>query len=128
MGILRRISLIIRGLAAGQTERLDEIARDELSSVAPTQTPVIKKPVTLQPMIAHLAADYRTLGVEPDADLDAVETAWRALASRADPKRFPAGSDEEKRAAAILDSINEAYARIREELNPTEGRFGRLEL
>ena len=68
------------------------------------------------------------MGVKPGSDLDAVESKWRELVRRADPKRFPLGSEEERRAAEILNSVNGAYARIREDLNPTEGRFGRLEL
>ncbi len=77
---------------------------------------------------AALAADYRLLGLRAGADLASAEEAWRRLAARADPKRFPSGSEEERRAAEILKSINEAYERIRESLIPTEGRFGQLEL
>jgi len=86
-------------------------------------------PARIKPrQIDALAQDYLTLGVRVGSDLEAVEAAWRLLARRADPKRFPAGSDEEKRAGELLAQINESYTRIRESVNPTEGRFGRLEL
>ncbi len=93
---------------------------------APATPPVRPK---AQPAITGgLEPDYLLLGVPVGADLDIVEAAWRRLARRADPKRFPPGSEEEKRAGVLLCRINDAYARIRESVNPTEGRFGRLEL
>jgi len=75
-----------------------------------------------------LASDYAVLGLTSEAKIEAVEAAWAQLARRADPKRFPEGSEESKRAAEILKKINTSYERIRESLNPTEGRFGKLEL
>lgn len=126
----------MRGYLTTSQERINQIAAEEelrrtaeqhktngslLSITVQTQT-------AIPPRQAHLIADYKTLGIKPGSSLDEVEAAWKRLALRADPKRFPSGSEEEKKAAAILDSINRAYANIREELNPTEGRFGKLEL
>jgi hypothetical protein len=102
-------------------------ALDELTEPVPAR-PDIRPAVRQSEVQLRAAADYRMLGLRPDAALEQVEAAWRELARRADPKRFPEGSDEEKRAADILKRINGAYARIREYVNPTEGRFGRLEL
>lgn len=144
MGILSRIGTILRSYAHSTTDRIERVAVEEeirqakarkeaeeemkaleLEPVA--QTP--RQPRIQPPIIStELASDYRLLGVRPGADLDAVEAAWHQLVQRADPKRFPAGSEEEKKAAEILKKINEAYVRIREHLNPTEGRFGQLEL
>ncbi len=151
MSIIRRLALVLKSYLSAVENRLDAIAQEETQSEAELlrnameelkssvvtieQTPNSNSPSSLQPapfthvsQTADLAADYRILGLTPNADLAAVETAWRNLASRADPKRFPAGSEEEKRAAQLLKLINAAYARIREAVIPTEGRFGRLEL
>lgn len=140
MGFLGRISVIVKSLVNTTTTRLERVAAEEELREARAKREAAEdlrrtsneRPAAAVPpkhgMTASLASDYRLLGLKPDADLDAVEDAWRKLATRADPKRFPAGSDEEKKAAAILTSINQAYERIREALNPTEGRFGQLEL
>lgn len=145
MSIFQRISLVIKSYLSATSSRMERVAAEEELRLAkarrealeeigkssdanpgrPIQTP--NYPVR-QEVSAKLAADYRLLSVPVGSDLDAVEAAWRKLANRADPKRFPSGSDEEKKAAEILQAINEAYARLREVLNPTEGRFGQLEL
>jgi len=151
MSIIRRLALVLKSYLSAAKDQLDAVAREEdrreaeslrkaieeLKSSAETSEQIPdgyspsnlhSTPFTPFSQTADLAADYRILGLTPDADITAVETAWRNLASRADPKRFPAGSEEEKRAAELLKLINAAYARIREAVNPTEGRFGRLEL
>lgn len=136
MGLLRRLSYIIRGYVASAEDKIDKVAAEEELRLVTRRQPLgdtlshtdFSPHAQVRRHIGRLEADYKMLGVSPGSDLAAVEDAWRKLASRADPKRFPAGSEEEKSAAKILDSINLAYKRIREELNPTEGRFGRLEL
>lgn len=147
MSIVRRIALVLKSCLSSTGERLDRIAAEEerrdaeslkkaLEEVKSAQAPSSRLAPSsaatasrqASPEAVRLASDYRLLGVSPGSDLNAVEAAWRNLAARADPKRFPAGSDEEKRAAELLNSINQSYARIRAALNPTEGRFGQLEL
>ncbi len=132
MGLLRRIGLVIRSYVASAEDKIDKVAaEEELRQAALNKHADLPKQLShtpLQRSFSRLDAEYKILGIKPGADLHSVETAWRQLALRADPKRFPSGSEEEKAAAQILDSINKAYKRIREELNPTEGRFGNLEL
>ena len=141
MGLLGRLIGIMRGYVKAAEDRAERVAAEEELRLAKAHKEAIEelgKPVPVPPDITptirqpevqiRVAQDYRTLGIDPGATLEHVEAAWRELARRADPKRFPAGSDEEKRAADILKRINAAYARIREYVNPTEGRFGRLEL
>ena len=136
MGVFERLIGIIRGYFTAASARIERAAEEaehrarleavrELEAGQTTRPPPVERPAPAQ---HQLTADYRLLGLPPGADLAQAEAAWRRLADRADPKRFPAGSDEEQRAAQILTSVNQAYARIRELLNPTEGRFGRLEL
>lgn len=146
MGIFRRLALIMKGYVSATGDRLDKIAAEEelretrsrqkaakeLESATATDRFRARTDATGHVVVAdaapRLANEYRLLGLKPGAQLEAVEAAWRELARRADPKRFPSGSPEERKAAEILNAVNDAYASIRESLNPTEGRFGRLEL
>ena len=149
MGVLQRLILILKGYIGATSDRVERLAVEEELRLARARKEALGEPQSTQtrhpsarsvssrrltPSVRgarisdSLLADYRLLGVKPGSELEAVESIWRGLARRADPKRFPSGSEEEKKAADILKSINRAYARIREELNPTEGRFGRLEL
>lgn len=146
MGVFQRIVLIMKGYLSAASDRVERVATEEESRLAKarkqaleelkglsstdipsTSIPTAPASTRTAPQQARLTADYRMLGIAPGSDLETVETAWRELARRADPKRFPSGSEEEKKAAEILRSVNDAYARIREAMNPTEGRFGRLE-
>jgi len=147
MGLLTRIAIVIKSYVTAAGDRMERVAAEEelreakarrkaleelksleADQAASTSPPSRRVPSPPPAVSESLAADFRLLGLAPGADLTAVEAAWRKLAERADPKRFPAGSEDEKKAARILESINAAYARIREALNPTEGRFGQLEL
>lgn len=138
MSILKRLSIVIKGYISATGDRLDQIAAEEELREASAKRTTNPGSVTAAPSAPphfrphtipeRLLGDYRLLGLRPEATLDEVEATWRNLALRADPKRFPSGSTEEHKAAEILRSLNEAYARIREHLHPTEGRFGQLEL
>lgn len=74
------------------------------------------------------ASDYRVLGVPVGSDLASVQDAYEKLARRCDPRRFPEGSAEQKDAARILERVNVSYEALRKRLDPTENRFGKLEL
>ena len=140
MGLIKRIVLIIKSYAHSANNRIEMLAAEEelrhaagIHKTSPKSDSI--DPISdASPAKVHshatnqLSTDYLLLGIKPGSDLDTIESAWRRLALRADPKRFPSGSDEEKKAAEILKSINEAYERVREAMNPTEGRFGQLEL
>jgi hypothetical protein len=75
-----------------------------------------------------LARHYRVLGLEPGADLEEVEVKYAELSKRCDPSRFPEGSTEHETAKGILARVEHSYREIREELDPTSGRFDKLEL
>lgn len=140
MSILRRIALVVKSAIGGMSKRVDNIAAEEEMRQARAQShkadipqstspdPPAAQSAHLKPVSESLSRCYALLGLRYGATIDEVETAWRSLSTRSDPKRFPSGSNEEKRAAKILDSLNDAYTAIREHLDPTEGRFGRLEL
>jgi DnaJ-domain-containing protein 1 len=97
-----------------------EIARGEGGGIrnAP-QTPPVANP---------LSRHYRVLGLEEGADLEAIEEAYAGLAKRCAPDRFPAGSEEQKAAQEILQRVEAAYNALKDALDPTAGRFDKLEL
>jgi hypothetical protein len=57
-----------------------------------------------------------------------VQSEYEKLSRRCDPRRFPEGSDEQKQADLILGRVNASYEALRRRLDPTENRFGKLEL
>ena len=79
---------------------------------------------TSDPLLFH----YKLLGVEPGSDFVTVQGAYNSLATRSDPSRFPAGSEEETQAKEIRARLNESFKVLREALDPTSRRFDMLEI
>lgn len=75
-----------------------------------------------------LATQYRILGLQDGADLESVEAAYQGLAARCSPDRFPAESSERESASEIFKRVDSAYNTLKEALDPTVGRFDKLEL
>lgn len=65
-------------------------------------------------MTLDVAQAYRVLGLAPGATLDEVKTAYRDLAQVWHPDRFPDNDRLREKAQLNLQSINEAYALIRD--------------
>lgn len=97
------------------------------SEIAPAAPPPVQQP-PVQSGSNALAIHYRVLGLTVGADLIEVERVYKELAARCAPSRFEAGSPEASDAAAILVRVEAAYTRLREALDPTAGRFDKLEL
>ncbi len=100
------------------------------TTVAPQQAPS-PQPRSAAPATAPasaLAKAYRVLGLPDGADLSDVEAAHSALAARCAPDRFVDGSDEQRTAEEILARVEAAYDELRDALDPTAGRFDKLEL
>lgn len=74
-----------------------------------------------------LAFHYQLLGVENGADFVTVQGAYKKLAARCDPARFPADSDEAKQAATLRERLDASYKVLREALDFTARRFDLLE-
>jgi len=68
------------------------------------------------------------LGLAEGADLADVEAAHAALVARCAPERFEEGSEEQRIARGILMRVEAAYDELRGALDPTAGRFDKLEL
>ena len=71
---------------------------------------------------------YRLMGVEPGMEFSTVQAAYNKLTARADPGRFPAGSNEAREAQAIRDRAETSYRILRDALDPTSRRFDLIEL
>ena len=70
---------------------------------------------------------FQTLGIAVTHDLSLVQSTYETLVRRADARRFPDGSAEQKAVESILERVNVAYDVIRRKLDPTENRFSKLE-
>ena len=108
-------------------------ARGELDGNTATETHVAPSVVQAKTVVSGIwtadeRAAFQTLGIAPIEDLSKVQATYQQLAGRADSRRFPDGSMEQQAAAQILERINNAYDMIRRKLDPTENRFGKLEL
>lgn len=109
----------------------DSTARTS-TEVPPVRTPPTTRqegaPASAPPLSEDLQAHFRLLGIPPNADLRQAQEAYRQLMERADPERFPEGSEERRRAEQIRQRIQEAYDAVRHHLDPTSARFDRLEI
>ena len=74
-----------------------------------------------------MEACYELLGVQPGADLTAIERAYEARTAELRTDRYPAGSPERAAIDARLSALAAAYEKLRDTLNPVETRFERLE-
>jgi len=122
-------------------QRAERSARQELKDEANARpTPTLRTPeeiasgaprpaMSAAPQPASpLAIHYRVLGLEEGADLGAIEAAYHRLAKRCAPERFPEGSEEQQAAQEIFKRVDAAYNALRDALDPTAGRFDKLEI
>ncbi len=92
-----------------------------------TTTHITPGSINTQAVPDPLGYHYKIFGLEPGADFADVETSYRKLIARADPSRFPLGSDDAAKAADIRSRIETSFRALRDELDPTARRFDRLE-
>ena len=72
---------------------------------------------------------YKIIGVPNGSDFLTVESAVNKLRERCSPTRFPNGSSEQADAQVILQRVEEAFAVLKNALEPMSGsRFDKLEL
>lgn len=154
MGMTRRIKRIAKAYLRSARQRLDdleaELARRELEEALQPGGGLHDEPRTSDPVMSvgqpalpsragetstrsdtpdfDLPTCYRLLGLPEDATLEQLETIYNNLMQRADPSRFPEGSEERKRAEAIQQKVKLAYRRIREQIDPTFARVSRIDL
>lgn len=127
--------------AEAALKRAELEARRELDEITPSSRPTLRRPEEIAPPLGdpatprHVAAPanplsvhYRILGLEEGADLATVEATRAKLVARCAPERFPEGSEERRAAEEILKRVESAYDALKEALDPTAGRFDKLEL
>lgn len=85
-------------------------------------------PPSQAPQTDPVQTAYKILGVAPGSDWPTVQQTVNKLRERGAPSNFPDGSQEQTDAKAILERVEEAYQVLRNALDPTEGRFDRLEI
>ena len=102
----------------------EQIATGGRTEFAPQSSRPATQPVHgSDPLPFH----YQLLGVENGADFVTVQGAYKKLAARCDPARFPANSDEAKQAATLRERLDASYKVLREALDFTARRFDLLE-
>jgi hypothetical protein len=150
MGISRRLRNIAIGQINAIKERLDRIdndtdlddpleeakARREVMGADPLREK-LRTPEEIAggsgatrpaPAPSPLARHYRVLGLPEGADLEAVDAAYEKLVARCKAEHFTPGTEEAAAAAEILRRVETAYDALRDALDPTVGRFDKLEL
>jgi hypothetical protein len=85
-------------------------------------------PSNSTPGMDALQAAYKVIGVPMGSDFLTVQRAVEKLRQRIATANFPEGSPEQADAARISDRIENAYRVLQTALDPTEGRFDRLEI
>ncbi len=111
---------------AAAYDELAEALKDRAAETpaAPSST---LPPVPALSGIDPLAASYELLALQPNATMAQVEQAYQERLRLWDPSRYTAGSPERTAAESQVKALTAAYDRIRDQLNPTETRFERLE-
>ena len=139
MSIPERLWRVARGrwlLSQQGTEDLqaDAAALAELeqhlrSTPVPNARGAQLPPTTTQASGMHdpLEACYALLQVNMSAAMDEVERAYEARLAELNPDAWPAGSAERELVERRRVAVTTAYEKVRDLLNPTEGRFDRLE-
>ncbi len=116
--------------------RLARRSPEEIATGAktkPPSPPAARPPTAPAPSQSPgspLTIHYRRLGVEDGADLGAVEEAYAKLRDSCQriKERVPKDSEELKSAEEILKRVDDSYNTLRDALDPTAGRFDKLEL
>jgi DnaJ-domain-containing protein 1 len=111
-------------IATGRTKEAPSSTRTLASS---PQTESRVSPVKAAP-VNPLTHHYKVLGVDEGSDFQTVQAAYSKLAARCSPDRFPDNSEEQKTVIEIRQRVDSSYNSLRDALDPTSGRFDKLEL
>jgi hypothetical protein len=120
-------------IADAEAKLAQAAAYDELAEALKDRPETPAAPAsTLPPVptlsgIDPLAASYELLALQPGATMAQVETAYQERLRLWDPTRYVAGTPERTAAESQVNALTAADDRLRDQLNPTETRFERLE-
>ena len=81
------------------------------------------KVMEVNPLTHH----YRVLGVDDGSDFMVVQNAYSRLSTRCDPERFEKGTEEHDTVLEIKKRVDASYEALRDSLDPSVGRFDKLE-
>jgi len=139
MGTLDRVYRLLKSYINDQYERLQEIERqyaeteldDPTTRIPPQASPTSATPLSRPPSVSdspEILSAYRVLGVQNGSDIAVVRAAYTKLIRRADPGRFPEGSEESNQASEIRKRVDLAYETLQKALDPSSKRFRQLEI
>ena len=122
----RRAYDILRGYVNREWDRLQGDAAE-----AELDAPIVASPTETAgplPAVLDVFQARGILGVTPTATFIEIKQAYLRLEERSDPAKFPSGSIEARKAGEIRQRVREAFALLSEHCDPTERRFGNLEI
>lgn len=135
MSTARRAYDLLRGYVNHEWERLRDIdvSQEERELYAELDSPLAQPisqdaPATPTTTVEPKEQARRILGVVDNAPFTDIKQAYDRLRQRSDPKNFPENSAESRQAAIILQRVQWAYGVLTEGMDPTEKRFGSLEI
>jgi hypothetical protein len=102
-------------------------AREQLRPKSAT-VPAPTTSTTTAEASTGIESDYTFLGVPVGSDLATIQAKYEEITRRCDVNRFPDGSPERAKAKEILERAHASYEAICRRLDPTQNRFGKLEL
>ena len=148
MSTSRRAYNMVRAYVSREWDRLNgqeaadawnELEQSAGTVAAPTRAPTI--PVPTPPLTEEQKAAAKelyemeqerlarsVLGVNATDGFEAIHQAYEKVIRRADPARFPAGSDEAKMATEIQSRVERAYRILSKKFSGIERRFQSLDL
>lgn len=133
MSTTDRAYRILRGYVSREWDRVKGLERllaeQELEQQPGTAVPT-ERSLGPEPSMAGdpKAQARRILGVPPDAPFREIHKAFVRLNRRADPRNFPAGSEEAAIASRLQQKVQWAYRVLSEGVDEREKRFGSLEI
>lgn len=136
MSSAKRAYDLMRGYVNREWDRVRGLERLEAESELRGETSLARETFAQNhrgPIEAAYGTDEQhaarlILGVAEGADFREVRKSYERLDRRSDPEKFPAGSDEQKRAAELRERIRWAYRKLTADVSEQEKRFGSLEI
>lgn len=124
---------ILRGYVGREWDRIQgveaDVAEQELLEYLPPTAPATQSNNVTQQVAEDRDEHARKiLGVTQDSSFSDIRKAFDRLNGRSDPDKFPIGSPEAKQAAEIQRRVQWAYQFLTRDVDPTEKRFGSLEV
>ena len=102
---------------------------EEIAKGSPSQGPRDQAAAPAQKVEENvLAAHYRRLEIPIGSDLSTVESAYEKMRNLIAELGKSGGAEQQQKADEILKRYTESYEILRDALDPTAGRFDKLEL